>query len=62
MSEQEKIEVFFISGHRATFDVRTPFVSNGIGATYEAIKRTGALINWDAVAWIRIVKRGQEDD
>ena len=71
-----KIEVFFTSGHKVTLDERTPF-NGGNGTMYdfasdgqegdlidmgEVLSRTGALVNWDHVAWVRRVKDEEEEE
>ena len=60
-----KIEVFFISGHRARFDSDVSIVdkqlpTENIGRT---VNLTGKpVINWRSVACIRKVKEDNEDD
>ena len=71
-----KIEVFFASGHKATLDDRTP-IDRGDGTVFDfasegknggdltmedALNKTGALVNWGHVAWVRRVKDEEEED
>ena len=71
-----RIEIFFASGHKVKLDDRTPF-DRGNGTVFDfasdgqdgdeidmgdALSRTGALVNWDHVAWVRRVKDEEEEE
>lgn len=71
-----RIEVFFTSGHKVKLDDRTP-IDRGNGTIFDfgsdgkegdeidmgdALNRTGALVNWEHVAWVRRVKEETEED
>lgn len=71
-----RIEVFFTSGHKVKLDDRTPF-DRGDGTMFDfafdgqngdeinmgdALNHTGALVNWDHVAWVRRVKEETEEE